>query len=86
MHTENNVCDNIVETLMDLEKKTKDNVNSEFDLAHMGIHLELYATMIEEGKYTFSYACYTMSAQEKHAFCEILVDLKVPDGYLSNIS
>jgi len=34
----------------------------------MGIRPELHATMIEEGKYTFPYACYTMSAQEKHAF------------------
>jgi len=27
-----------------------------------------------------------MLAQEKYAFCEFLVDLKVPDGYLCNIS
>jgi len=47
---------------------------------------ELHATMIEEGKYTFSCACYTMSSQEKYAFCEFLVDFKVPDGYSSNIS
>jgi len=71
---------------MDLEKKTKDNINFRFDLAHMGIRWELHPTMIEEGKYTFPYACYTMSSQEKHAFCQFLVDLKVPDGYSSNIS
>jgi len=46
----------------------------------MSTHLELHATMIEEGKYTFPYVCYTMPSQEKHAFCEFLVDLKLPDG------
>jgi len=84
MHIEKNVCDNIIETLMNVEKKTKDNMNSWFDLVHMGIRVKLHATMIEEGKYTSPYACYTMSYQEKHAFCEFLVDLKVPDS--SNIS
>jgi len=45
-----------------LKKKTKDNINSGFDLAHMGICSELHPTMIEEGKYKFPYACYTMSS------------------------
>jgi len=56
---------------MDLEKKTKDNINSRFDLAHMGIHLELHPTMIEKGKYTFLYACYIMSSQEKTCILSI---------------
>ena len=86
MHIEKHVCDNIVGTLMDLEKKTKDNINSRFNLIYMGIRPKLHATMIEEGKYTFPYACYIMSTQEKHGFYEFLVDLKVPDGYSSNIS
>jgi len=52
----------------------------------MGVYVQLLVTMIEKGKYTFPYACYTMSSQEKHAFCEFLVDLKYPDGYSSIIS
>jgi len=68
---------------MNLENKTKDNINSRF---HMGVYVQLLVTMIEKGKYTFPYACYTMSSQEKHAFCEFLVDLKYPDGYSSIIS
>jgi len=35
---------------MDLENKTKDNINSRFDLVYMGIRPELHATMSEEGK------------------------------------
>jgi len=52
----------------------------------MGIRVELDPTMIEEGRYTFLYACYTMSFQEKHTFCKFLVDLKVFYGFSSNIS
>jgi len=65
---------------MDIEKKREDNINFQFDLAHIGVCLELHAIMIEEGKYIFSYTCYTMSSQEKHTFCEFLVDLKIPNG------
>jgi len=35
MQIEKNVFDNIIGTLMDLENKTKDNINSQFDLAYM---------------------------------------------------
>ncbi|XP_061358748.1 uncharacterized protein LOC133302941 [Gastrolobium bilobum] len=48
MHIEKNVCDNIIGTLMNLEGKTKDNINSRFDLAYMGIRPELHATTIDE--------------------------------------
>jgi len=71
---------------MDLEKKRQIQYKLRLDLAHMGKHVELHLTMIEEGKYTFLYACYTMPSQEKHTFCEFLVDLKISNGYSSNIS
>ena len=50
MHIKKNVYDNIIGTLMDLENKTKDNINSRFDLAYMGIRPKVLATMSEEGK------------------------------------
>jgi len=71
---------------MNLEGKTKDSIKSRFDLECMGIRPGLHATMVEEGKYTFLHACYTMSSKKKRAFCQFLVDLKVPDGYSSNVS
>lgn len=86
MHIEKNICDNVIGTLMNMEGKTKDNLTSRFDLEFMGIRRELHATETTEGTYTFSQACYTLSSDEKHSFCEFLQDLKVPDGYSSNIS
>ena len=31
-------------------------------------------------------ACYTLTKEEKHMFCETLANLKILDGYSSNIS
>lgn len=43
MHTEKNVCDNIVNTLLDIDGMSKDNLNSRLDLQAMGIRKELHA-------------------------------------------
>lgn len=60
-----NDCDNITRTLMDLEKNTKDNINSRFDLIYMSIHSKLHATTMEKRKFTFSYVCYPILSQRK---------------------
>ncbi|XP_039140530.1 uncharacterized protein LOC120277753 [Dioscorea cayenensis subsp. rotundata] len=86
MHIEKNVCDNIIGTLLNIESKTKDTINSRFDLEDMGIRPELHATTTSDGRYMFRPACYTLSKDEKRSFCQFLNDLKVPDGYSSNIS
>jgi len=87
MHIEKNVSDSIIGTLMNLDGKTKDNINSHFFyLKCLGIRAEFHVTMIGEGKYAFLHAHLTRSSKEKYVFCQFLVDLKVPDGYLSYIS
>jgi len=60
------MSDSIIETLMNLEGKTNDNINSCFDLEFLGIRPKLHATMIEEGKYISQHACFTMSSLEKY--------------------
>lgn len=44
MHIEKNVSDNIVETLLDIEGRTKDNFNACRDLKKMGIRKDLHPT------------------------------------------
>ena len=41
MHVENNVCDSIIGTLLNIKGKTKDDINSHKDLVEMGLRLEL---------------------------------------------
>jgi len=41
MHVENNVCDSIIDTLLNIKRKTNDGINARKDLIEMGVRLEL---------------------------------------------
>ena len=86
MHTEKNVTDNIMATLLDLAGKTKDTYQARLDLKAMGIRSELH--LVHKGVDTVEMpaACYNMTTSEKDGFLQVLKDVRVPDGYASNIS
>lgn len=84
MHIEKNVCDSVLGTLMNIQGKSKDNLNSRLDLKTLGIKEDLH--LIEkEDKVLLPIAIYTLSNDEKKILCEFLKNVKVPDGYSSNI-
>jgi len=56
------------------------------DLMEMSIRHELHLVSRPNQKPYVPPACYTLSTSEKIAFLQVLKDLKVPDGYCSNIS
>ncbi|XP_074300612.1 uncharacterized protein LOC141631904 [Silene latifolia] len=85
MHIEKNVCDNIINTLLNVPNKSKDNTTTRKDMVDMKIRPEL----APQEKGTRSYlppAAHTLSRKEKIEFCECLRGVKVPEGYSSNIS
>ncbi|KAL4021068.1 hypothetical protein IC575_019857 [Cucumis melo] len=84
MHIEKNVCANLIGTLLDIPGKTKDGVKSRLDLVELNIRSEL-ASQVGEKKIFLPPACYTLSRAEKLSFCKTLSELKVPEGYSSNI-
>ncbi|XP_014631515.1 uncharacterized protein [Glycine max] len=84
MHVEKNVCDSLIGTLLNMKGKTKDGFKCRQDLVDMGIRQVLHP--ISKGTRTYlPPACYTMSTAEKRSFCECLRNMKVPQGYSSNI-
>jgi len=84
MHIENNMCDSLIRTLMNIKGKMKDGVNERLDLIEMNIREEL--ALREVGKRTYLHAtCYTLLKIEKTSFCECLKGVKVPQGYSSNV-
>ncbi|GJW71278.1 putative transposon, En/Spm-like protein [Tanacetum coccineum] len=85
MHVEKNVCESLVGTLPNVLGKTKDGINARLDLAELGIKLELFARQ-EEDKTTLPPAGYTLTNAEKDIFCETLSNIRVPQGYCSNLS
>ena len=84
MHVEKNVCDSVIGTLLNIQGKTKDGLNTRQDLAYMGIRSQLHPR--SDGKKIYlPPACHTLSKKEKINFCQCLRRVKVPQGYSSNI-
>ncbi|XP_074297599.1 uncharacterized protein LOC141628340 [Silene latifolia] len=85
MHIEKNVCDNIINTLLNVPNKPKDNKVARKDMMEMKIRPEL----APQEKGTRAYlppAAHTLLKKEKMEFCQCLHGVKVPEGYSSNIS
>ncbi|KAK5819109.1 hypothetical protein PVK06_024069 [Gossypium arboreum] len=85
MHIEKNVWENIIQTILNVDGKSKDNLQSRLDLVHMGIRRDLHPQVLPNGKYWLPPTIFAMSKEEKEIFCTVLKDVKVPDAYASNI-
>ena len=83
MNIEKNVCESIIGTLLNIQGKTKDGLNTHLDLMEMGLRSEL-APRFEQKRTYLPPACYTLSKIEKKIFCQTLANLKVLEGYCSN--
>jgi len=81
---EKNVCDNVIGTLLNIQGKTKDGLNTRQDLTEMGIRSQLHPRS-DRKKIYFPPACHTWSKKKKISFCQCLRRVKVPQGYSSNI-
>jgi len=67
MHVEKNVCDSVIRTLLNIQGKTKDVLNTRQDLAEMGIRSQLHPRF--DGKKIYlPPACHTLSKKEKINF------------------
>ncbi|WMV56116.1 hypothetical protein MTR67_049501 [Solanum verrucosum] len=87
MHIEKNICDSLLGTLLDILGKSKDHVNSRYDLQEMGIRKELHPRKDNtNGKAHLAKSCFTMKPEEKRLFCTVLKNAKFPRGFASNIS
>jgi hypothetical protein len=66
--------------------KTKDNHEARQDLRKMKLRPELHQFTMEKGKTLFPAACFTMTKKEKTDFLQVLHDVRMLDGYSSNVS
>ncbi|WMV34114.1 hypothetical protein MTR67_027499 [Solanum verrucosum] len=87
MHIEKNICDTLLGTLLDILGKSKDHINSRYDLHDMGIRKELQLVKdYDIGNIHLAKACFSMKPEEKKLFCTVLKYAKLPKGFDSNIS
>ncbi|XP_072079067.1 uncharacterized protein [Arachis hypogaea] len=85
MHIEKNVFDNIFNTVMDIKEKTKDNAKARMDLSLYCKRKSLELPVQSGGKIIKPKANYTFTLQQKRAICEWVKELRMPDGYVSNL-
>jgi len=68
MHIQKNVFDNTANTLLGVDKKSKDNLNARLDLREMGIRLDLHPSDIGNNRSYIPPALYSMDSKEKKLF------------------
>ena len=81
MYIEKNVCDNVLYTMLK-DEKSKDHLQARQDLKDMRIKEELWPD--ENGKYIP--LLFTMTREQRKIFLNTLKNVKMPNGYSSNIS
>jgi hypothetical protein len=86
MHVTKNVFDSIIVTLLGMLRKTKDRLKSRRDLVQFELRPELHAILRPNEKHFLPPASYTLTVEEKKAFCQCLRWVRVPIGFSSNIS
>jgi hypothetical protein len=84
MHVKENVCESLLGTLLNTDRKTRDHGHARADLKKMGIRSELWLDDSVKGM-ELPTSCITLSKHEKE-FCGFLKNVKVPSGYLTNAS
>ncbi|XP_056690171.1 uncharacterized protein [Spinacia oleracea] len=85
MHIEKNVSENLLGTLLSMDK-SRDNRDDREALEAWRIKTHLWLSADHNGNEYMPPASYSMSREEKERFLTVLQKLKVPDGYGSNLS
>ena len=84
MHVENNVCENLLGTMLSLEKKNYDTEKARLDLMDLGIKTTLHLEP-NGGGYYKPRASYILTLEQRQRFTEFLKFVKFPDGLAGNL-
>ena len=86
MHIEKNFFENIVNIVMNVMGKTKDNEKARRDLGLYCKRKDLELKVQDNGKILKPKANYTLTPDEAKSVCQWIKELKMPDGYSSNLA
>ncbi|KAK5826759.1 hypothetical protein PVK06_021689 [Gossypium arboreum] len=75
MHIEKNVCENIIGTILNVDGKSKDNIQSRLDLVDMRIRRDLHPQVLSNGKCWLLPSIFSMSKKEK-AICGKVLEVE----------
>ncbi|WMV55162.1 hypothetical protein MTR67_048547 [Solanum verrucosum] len=85
MHIEKNYFDNLFNTLMDVKGKTKDNPKARMDIKECCRRKEFWLQELQNGKIVKPKASFSFTLDEKHEIIEWVKNLRMPEGYASNL-
>jgi hypothetical protein len=85
MHVKKNMCESLLRTLLNTDKKTRDHEHARADLKKIEINPELWLDDSVKGT-ELPTSCITLSKHEKKEFYGFLKNVKVPSGYSTNVS
>ncbi|XP_073219440.1 uncharacterized protein [Cicer arietinum] len=86
MHIEKNFFDNVFNAVMNVKNKTKDNEKARMDLAIICQRSDLELVPHNNGKMTKPKENYCLTSNEAKNVCKWIKELKMPDGYASNLA
>ncbi|WMV24332.1 hypothetical protein MTR67_017717 [Solanum verrucosum] len=85
MHIEKNYFDNLFNTVMDVKGKTKDNPKARMDIKEYCRRKELWLQELQNGKIVKPKASFSFTLDEKREIIEWVKNLRMPEGYASNL-
>ena len=85
MHIENNFFENIINTIMNVHGKTKDNAKSRMDVAYICNKQELHLQLGPSGKTIKPKVKFVLHVDKRRELCEWVKELQTPDGSCSNL-
>jgi len=85
MHIEKNFYENIINIVMNVSGKTKDNVNARLHLEELCTRDELHLRTRENGNSYKPKAKFTLSSEQKRLLCEWWCNVSFLNGYNSNL-
>jgi len=86
MHIEKNFNENIINAVMDVPEKTKDDIKGRMDMSILCSRQELnLTTRGSTDRLCKPKAKFALLLPQKRAVCQWLRDIHVPDGYSSNV-
>ena len=85
MHIEKNFFENIINTVMDVNGKTKDNAKSRMDVVEICDRPKLHLHSGPSGRLVKPKAKFVLPVDKRRELCEWVKELQMPDGYCSNL-
>jgi len=90
MHIETNVFEQIINTIMNVKGKSKDDINSRKDLAthckRRRLHVQVTDDSDGHRREVMPPAAYVLNKEQRKVLCDWICNLKFPDGYAFNFS